>query len=47
MMVLAVLCLNVGHPGFAFGKEKHATPGLTYTASGAVLEMKKPGSSSE
>lgn len=47
-MVLAVLCLNIGHPGFAFGKEgKHVTPGLTYTASGEALEMKKPSSSSE
>jgi hypothetical protein len=47
MMVLAVFCLNIGHPGFAFGSEKHATPGLTYTASGENLEMKKPSSSSE
>lgn len=46
-MVLAVFCLNISHPGIAFGDEKRPTEGVTYTVNSQMTEMKKQDSSSE
>ncbi|KAK3385938.1 parasitic phase-specific protein PSP-1 [Podospora didyma] len=48
MMLLTVLCLNVAHPGVAFGREKwdHKQQPLTYTTTNEVVEPKTFGTSS-
>jgi hypothetical protein len=50
MMVIAVFCLNIGHPGIVFDREPRNDMEMSYTYTGnngAMLEPKLPASSSE